>query len=197
MVLVIGKTCSGKTTIVNELMKHGFHKIITTTSRAMRDGEIQGKDYHFVSDTDFKQKIQDGYFAEWKSYNTVQGVWYYGTSLETLVNAYDNSIIIIAPSGCREVLEKLKQKPIVLYIYANNATIKKRLKTRGDLKEEADRRIEADDLDFKEAEKLADRIFYNNEGKKLNNIVDEIINYLNNRKEVMCNESKTKLVSRF
>ena len=70
-----------------------------------------------------------------------------------------------------------------MYIYANNKTIRTRLSKRGDKKEEADRRIKQDNEDFKGAELLADRIFYNNEGKNIEDLVDEICKYLKTREE--------------
>ena len=72
---------------------------------------------------------------------------------------------------------------IAIYIYANNKTIRSRLSKRGDKKEEADRRIKQDNKDFKDAEFLADRIFYNNEDKDISDLVDEICKYLKTREE--------------
>ena len=50
-----------------------------------------------------------------------------------------------------------------------------------EIKEEADRRILHDNKDFKGAEELADRIFYNNDGKNIDDLVDEIFEYLKTR----------------
>ena len=64
MVIILGKTCSGKDTIVNKLIdSHGFKKIVTSTTRPMRKGEKQDITYHFLSEEDFKQKINEGYFV--------------------------------------------------------------------------------------------------------------------------------------
>lgn len=177
--IIIGKTCSGKTKIVDKLVsKYKYKKIITYTSRPIRKGEVQDKDYHFISKEDFKQKIEENFFAEWKSYNTEFGVWYYGTALEDLNNDNKKSIIILTPDGYRDVIDKLSDKPTLIYIYANNPTIAKRLKKRGDNKEEAQRRIEHDNIDFKGAEYLAQKIFYNNDGIDINEVVEKIHKYI-------------------
>ena len=176
MVIILGKTCSGKDTIVNKLIdSHGFKKIVTSTTRPMRKGEKQDITYHFLSEENFKQKINEGYFIEHKTYDTEFGKWYYGTSLEDLKNAEDNNIIILTPDGYRDVVNKLSKKPIAIYIYANNATIKNRLLKRGDDKSEAQRRLEHDNEYFKGIENEVDRIVYNNDGEEIENVINKIL----------------------
>ena len=178
MVTIIGKTASGKDKIVNELVsKHGFKKVITYTTRPMRKCEQQDVTYHFISEEDFKQKINEGFFAEWKSYITADGVWYYGTALEDLKNGEYNSVIILTPDGYKDVVNKLSKKPISIYIYANNPTIKKRLLKRGDDNNEAQRRLEHDNEDFKGIENEVGRIVYNNDGTNINEVVQKILEF--------------------
>lgn len=180
MIVLIGKTCSGKTTIANELTKSGFHKIITTTSRSVRDSKTQDIDYHFVSNDKFIEKIKNNEFVEWKSYNTVNGVWYYGTTYNELQQSDDKSVLIITPRGLKELLDK-GYNITSIYIYANNDTIKKRLIDRGDSKDEAERRLLSDNEDFKHAEELVDRIFYNNSTNNISDVTKKIIEYISNR----------------
>ena len=177
MVVIIGKTSSGKDRIVKELIsKHGFKKIITYTTRPMRKSEKQDVTYHFITEEDFKQKINEGFFAEYKSYDTEFGKWYYGTALEDLKNADDKSVIILTPAGYREVRSELHNENITcIYLYANNATLKKRLVKRGDDPKEADRRLAHDAKDFKNFEYEADRVVYNNYDENLDNVVKKIL----------------------
>lgn len=178
-VVVVGKTCSGKSTIVNKLVSiYGFQRIITYTTRIIRKGEKDGIDYHFISNEDFLKKINEGFFAEWKKYETEFGTWYYGTALEDLENAEDNMVVILTPQGYRDVCKKLKKKPICIYIYANNSIIKKRLLSRGDDENEAERRLREDNKDFKDFEYEADKIFYNNSNTAINAVVERIINFV-------------------
>lgn len=115
MIVLIGKTASGKTLIREELIKRGYSGIITYTNRPMRKGEKHDVTYHFISEEEFKQKIADDFFAEYKTYDTVFGKWYYGSSLEDLENADDKSVIILTPDGYRDVVGKLSKKPIAIY----------------------------------------------------------------------------------
>ena len=179
LTVILGKSASGKDTIVKKLISlHNYKRIITYSTRPKRKGEIDGIAYHFITKEDFKHKIDKDFFAEWKSYATVEGVWYYGTALEDLESAEDNSIIILTPDGFREVKDKLGDRVSSIYIYANNSTIKKRLFARGDNPEEAKRRLEHDNEDFKGIENEVDRIVYNNDGTNIEEVVGKILEFL-------------------
>ena len=159
MVIIMGKTSCGKDTVVNELIsKHGLRKLVTYSTRPMRDGEKQDITYHFITEDDFKQKIRENFFAEYKSYDTEFGIWYYGVALEDVENADDKTVIILTPDGYRDVIKKVKNKPKSIYIYANNSTIKERLINRGDESKEEQRRLEQDNIDFKGVETEDDKI---------------------------------------
>ena len=185
ILIICGKTASGKNAVVNELVKkHGYHQVVTYATRPMRKGEKQDITYHFISDKEFKQKIEEGFFAEYKSYNTEFGVWYYGTALEDLKNADDKSVIVLTPAGYRDVRSELHNENITcIYLYANNATLKKRLVKRGDDPKEADRRLAHDAKDFKNFEYEADRVVYNNYDEKLDDVLDKILNVVKRKKE--------------
>lgn len=53
IITITGPTCSGKTTLETALAKQGAAKTISHTTRAMRAGEVNGVDYHFVSEDEF------------------------------------------------------------------------------------------------------------------------------------------------
>ena len=181
MIVIAGKTSSGKDTIVNALVKdHGYKKMITYTTRSMREGEVNGKDYHFVTAKDFENKINSGFFAEYKVYNTIFGTWKYGSAVEDYINAEDKTVIILTPDGYRDVAESLRTKPRLIYIYACEYTIRKRLESRGDNKMEAERRLRSDKKDFNGFKNEADKIVYNNENDNIEEIVEEILDYVAN-----------------
>ena len=176
IIVLAGKSASGKNFVAKKLAERGYKCIVTYTTRPKRKGEKQDITYHFISDEEFKRKINEGFFAEWKSYITNEGVWYYGSSLEDIENAKDNSVIILTPDGYRDIKDKLHNKNITcIYLYANNETIKKRLIKRGDNKEEAERRILHDNEDFKGFEKEVNRIVYNNYNDNIDIVVNKIL----------------------
>ncbi|HCQ15465.1 MAG TPA: guanylate kinase, partial [Cryomorphaceae bacterium] len=81
---------SGKTTLVRHLLtcKLGLEFSISATSRAPRGGEVDGKDYYFLNDEDFRQSVLNGEFIEWEEvysgsmYGTlrseVETIWSHG-----------------------------------------------------------------------------------------------------------------------
>jgi guanylate kinase len=69
---------SGKTTIVKYLLKCGLplEFSISATSRKPRGPEVHGKDYYFLSESEFRKNIEDGNFIEWEE---VYAGNFYGT----------------------------------------------------------------------------------------------------------------------
>lgn len=183
ILIICGKTASGKNTVVNELVKkYGYRQIITYTNRPKRKAEEQDITYHFISEDEFKQKIEEDFFAEYKTYDTEFGTWYYGTSLKDLENADDKSVIILTPDGYRDIKDKLTKKDICIYLYANNTTLKNRLKKRGDNTKEADRRLQHDYKDFKGFENEANKIVYNNCDDNIDDVAKKILSIIERSK---------------
>ena len=179
--ILIGKTASGKSSIAKILeMKHGFHRIVTTTSRPMRDGETQNIDYHFISEEEFLDKIENDYFIEYKSYDTSSGIWYYGTSYKSLDTIEDdkNYVIILTPDGYKELISKATITHKSIYLYSSYSTIMKRLNKRKDFNDSPQRRIDDDNLKFKGVEFIVDKIVYNNEGEDINKVAEKILKIL-------------------
>jgi guanylate kinase len=59
---------AGKSTIANRLLKEQRNKLkmsVSYTTRPMRKGEVDGKDYHFVTTETFRQMVEDDKFLEW------------------------------------------------------------------------------------------------------------------------------------
>lgn len=178
MLIICGKSASGKDTIKRELIsKHGFKGIVTYTTRPPRKGEQDGVDYHFVSNEEFQMMVNSGFFLEWKEYDTVNGTWYYGSALNDYDGATKNTVVILTPSGYLDFLNRSgnSENHLCIYLYANLATIRKRLKSRGDNKEEAERRISKDNEDFREFSNIAHKIVYNNDGAKTKDVVEKIL----------------------
>lgn len=185
LTVIMGKTCSGKDSVVTELCKKGWQKIITHTSRPKRRGEKNGREYWYVSEEDFVNKINDGYFAEWKFYDVNGNIWYYGSPSKEIIDASkddENHVIILTPKGVYDVLAFLEKhvsnyKINIIYLYSNHNTILKRLKSRKDNNDSIERRMKADDEDFANAISIANKIVYNNASDSLSDVVDRIVQY--------------------
>ena len=83
----------GKSTIAVELMKvyPNLRFSVSATTRNLRPGEIDGKQYHFLSEQDFKQKISTDSFVE---YEEIFGN-YYGTLKSEIEKAFDSGECLI------------------------------------------------------------------------------------------------------
>ena len=186
LTIIMGKTCSGKNAVVSELKKRGWSQIVTYTSRPKRRGEKNGREYWYISEEDFSNKIESGYFAEWKSYNVNGKTWYYGSPVDEILNASlddKNNVIILTPQGVVDVLAILKRhisnyQINIIYLYSNHNTILQRLKSRKDKNDSIERRMKADDKDFANATTLANKIVYNNTSDSISSVVNKIITYV-------------------
>ena len=153
MLLLTGKTCSGKDTIKKELLKKGMDGVVTYTTRPPRPKEIDGMSYHFISKDEFFYKNGQVFFAVTTSYKVANGdIWYYGTAKKDLS---DNKVIIVNPDGLRNLNKINSLNPISFYIMADDLTLWRRLSFRGDDYNEAKRRVDDDKLRF---EKIYDDV---------------------------------------
>lgn len=165
IISLLGVTCSGKDSIKKELINLGMDSVVTTTTRPMRDGEVQDISYHFVDKSQFRRFKEQGFFAETDSYNTVHGVWYYGTQYKDLKD-HENKVIILNPTGIKSISEQIDMKDwLIVHITCPDEILKDRLKKRGDDPKEAERRFEDDKIKFKNVDRFVDIEVVNNGDK--------------------------------
>ena len=159
MLIILGKTASGKNTIVNKLVKnYGFKQLVTYTTRPKRKGEIEGVTYHYISLEEFKKKDREGFFAESSYFCPASGgEWAYGTSLEDFKKADDKTVLITNPRGYYSLLSNIGLgHACSIYIIAKEDILLDRLEKRGDSFLEAQRRIVADREDFEDVGNYVD-----------------------------------------
>lgn len=98
LVTLTGRTCSGKSTIFKAAQSCTlFNTIVSTTTREKRDGEIEGKDYYFISHDESLNLEKDDKLAELAIYNDQR----YGVTKDELFTKLSDkpSILIVEPSG--------------------------------------------------------------------------------------------------
>lgn len=150
VVILVGMSGSGKTTILNSLLKRNpdvFEKVVEYTNRPMRDSEVEGKDYHFVDDSFF----ENNEFLAKNTYHTVFGDWHYGITEQQLLDSTDKTQILVTgakPSILMKELLNTFCDVHIIFLNPSFKTIKERLKERGDDETEVNRRILADASDF-------------------------------------------------
>ena len=141
MLVIVGPSASGKSEVVNNLIKHfGMHKLVTCTTRAMRQSEVNDRDYHFLTIQEFKAKIDNDEFVEWQIYNNN----YYG-SLKREVTP--SAAVILEPVGYFEYKKKMDDIYGVFLNIDANIRFERMLK-RGDGEQKAHERIMIDEEVF-------------------------------------------------
>ena len=160
IIVLVGKTASGKTTVANELCKYHYYKrIITYTTRPMRENEVQDVDYHFISDEQFNKMVENNEFTEYKRYNTAHGVWSYGSVITSEQELSDDCyVIVLTPQGLRD-LSKRASRYIAFYLNVSFESQLERLKKRGDEEQQIIKRLQNDAKDFENVLNIVDYSF--------------------------------------
>ena len=95
---ILGKSSTGKDTIYKNILEDetlGLKDIILYTTRPIRDGETDGKSYHFVSEKEYEDIKKSGLIIEERSYNTMHGVWRYFTVKDSSIDLSNNNYVNI------------------------------------------------------------------------------------------------------
>lgn len=107
---------TGKTTTC-KLLKQKLPELkfnVSHTTRKARNGETEGIDYHFISQTDFEKKIQRGEFLEWAKIHKQ----YYGTTFDTVDRHRENGddILIELDVQGTQSLRKINYKAVYIFM---------------------------------------------------------------------------------
>ncbi len=171
MVVLAGASASGKTEVAKLLStRYGINKVITTTTRPMRKGEIDGVDYFFVSKQRFQEMIQEDRFIEYTIFNEN----YYGSTKDSIEL---NKSVVIDPKGLESYLALNDNSIVTFLLISSEETRFERMMTRGDNLEDAEKRIIHDRTAFDEAA-LIKKVDYVVNSQNLNalEVTNEIYN---------------------
>ncbi len=145
ILVLSGPSGAGKSSLLNEVIGDigECYFSISTTTRSMREGEINGVHYHFVDEAEFKKDIEEELFLE---YAFVHGN-YYGTSIKPVKEALkDGKLVIfdIDVQGNATIINRLGDITTSVFISPPTLSeLKKRLEARStDSQEVIDRRID-------------------------------------------------------
>lgn len=152
LVVLLGPSCSGKSTFQKELVKdEGYHAVRTATTRPKRVGEDLSA-YYF---------LKDQAFAEWEArgdllcVETFRG-WRYGVPRDELVRSASktNRVVILTVGGVLDLMGRhadiiTGDALSVLYLGVDGVTAESRAFRRGDGRREYLRRMAADSIDFR------------------------------------------------
>jgi len=140
-IALVGPGASGKDHLRQKFQDRGFVFGVSCTTRPMRDGEVHGKDYYYMSDEEFEDNIKIGAFVEWQEFNN----WKYGM----MKPEFERCDIMILNAEAVDLLEpQYRDRLFVIYMDIDREIRLERLNARKDF-DNPERRIEEDDKQFR------------------------------------------------
>lgn len=187
---IMGKSSSGKDTIYSRLLaeeKLDFQNIILYTTRPIRQGEVQGREYYFVDENRFREFQQAGKVIEYRTYQTVHGPWTYFTADDGQVNLEERNYLAIGTLESYSNMRKYygEDKICPVYIEVEDGERLRRAMMREESQEnpryaEMCRRFLADTDDFSEDNLHRAGITRRYQNTDLESCLEEIRQYICN-----------------
>lgn len=145
LIILSAPSGAGKTTIVKHLLQQNLNLefSISATSRKPRHNETNGKDYHFLSEKEFQQKIENNEFLEWEEvykgikYGTLKG------DVEAIRNRGKNVVFDVDVVGGLNIKNYFGDEALAIFVQPPSVEeLKKRLHSRStDTKEIIEMRV--------------------------------------------------------
>jgi guanylate kinase len=152
LLILAGPAGVGKSTLCDRLVHDvpGFERVITATTRPPRPNEVNGRDYHFLSDLEFDQKLTAGEFLEWA---WVHQRHRYGTLKSAVLDRLPQTSLVmnVDVQGVRSIRAAAQQVPLLkgrlvtLFVAPDSMDVlRERLQGRGPVSpEELARRMQS------------------------------------------------------
>ncbi len=130
VIVLHGPSGVGKDSIIDRLRERtGIHRATSSTSRAPREGEVDGVSYHFLSTPEFEAKIANGEFAEFaRVYDDWKGVE--RREIEPYLEDGQDVIIRTDVQGARKWRERLEGGVFVFLMAESREVLRQRLINR-------------------------------------------------------------------
>lgn len=185
---VMGKSATGKDTIYQKLLhenKWNLKRIIPYTTRPIREGEVEGREYHFCTEETVQRLEEEGRIVELRAYDTVYGIWKYFTVDDGNIQLEKENYLLI---GTLEAYTKIRDyfgadQVLPIYIEVEDGERLLRAITREKSQdvpkyEEMCRRFLADAKDFSEENLKLAGVEKRFENKELSDTLSRIEAYI-------------------
>jgi guanylate kinase len=136
--IITGPSGVGKNTIIEAMSTDlDFYFSVSHTTRPQREGEEDGKDYHFVTEERFKNLVDENLMIEYEQY----GGFYYGTSKKEILKESNIILLDLEVNGATKLLSE-NDDFIGIFIDIDDKELVKRLKNRGHDQNFIDKRMQ-------------------------------------------------------
>jgi guanylate kinase len=148
--VITGPSGVGKGTLIAELLRRvsGLELSVSAATREPREGEVNGRDYHFLGKEEFDRRAREGEFLEHATYSGNR----YGTLRSEVEQrlAQGRSVVLeIEVQGARQVRAAMPESVQVFVAPPDPAALRKRLERRGtDSHEAIDQRLRTAELEL-------------------------------------------------
>lgn len=148
IVVLCGKSSSGKDTLASYFKTQGYKFVISHTTRPMRENESEGNPYYFISDKEFKEMLERNEFIEYREYDTLVGgipqKWLYGVHQSEIEDLH-KYVHVVDLQGLSEIKSKFGNKVKAFYLDVPTPIRTERAMERGSFDEfEWERRVQDD-----------------------------------------------------
>ena len=158
--MITGPSGVGKGTLIAELLRRlpQLELSVSATTRAPRDGEVDGRDYHFLERADFDRRADAGEFLEFATYSGNR----YGTlrsEIERRLQRGRSVVLEIEVQGARQVRAAMPESVQIFIAPPEPAALRERLLGRGkDTDEAIDERLAVAAQDLAAQDEFAYRV---------------------------------------
>ena len=160
-----GPSGTGKGTICSKLLSNKENDVflsVSSTTREIRKGEIDGETYNYKTVENFKKMIDNGEMLEYAMYNGN----YYGTpkkAVEDVLSSGRNVLLEIEPQGALKIKEMFPEAVLMFIIPPSMKVLRQRLEDRGrESEDQIIERLEAAKWEFTQSPKY-EYIFVNDD----------------------------------
>ncbi len=150
LVVVSGPSGCGKDTVVTQLIKRrpGVELSVSCTTRAMREGEHEGVDYYYISEDEFRARLQKGRMLEYTEYAGNL----YGTPMDEIEQrlAEKKTVVLVIDVRGGESVKAIYPGALLIFIMPpSRQELERRLRARGtECEQEVQNRLKIADYEI-------------------------------------------------
>ena len=146
-IILVGPSASGKDYLLRYLRDKGLKYSPKYTTRPKRVNEQEGVEYFFIDNNKFYELNSEDFFITHQSFNIKGETWVYAISRE---NFNSNQLFIMTPYELSTLSDEYRDNSVIVYLDIDVETRRRRISNREDRNDEIQRRIDADEVDFKD-----------------------------------------------